>query len=76
MVINSKMKIECKITSASSIVIKENIRCLNKLKEINFGGKNVNKIGNEYFQDSGCKSILRNAKYLSNLEKLNLESNE
>lgn len=52
----------------------ENIKYLNNLMDLNFGRKNENKIGN-YIEDTGCKAIFNNAKYLPNLETLNLSSN-
>lgn len=74
--LNSKkeqMKIDCGITSSK--VIRENIKHLNKLKEICLDCKNRNKLGNK-IRDDGCFEIFNNTKYLTNLEKLNLTCNK
>lgn len=67
-------KIECGITSESSAVMNENIKYLIKLKGISLNCKNENKVDNK-IRDDGCKAIFNRAKYLSNLEQLDLYCN-
>lgn len=59
------------ISSDSSSVINENLKYFLKIREIDFSSKNLNKIVNE-IEDDGCVAIFNNAKYLTNMEKLNL----
>lgn len=75
MVIKSEIKIECGITSESSEVMNDNMKYLEKLKEINLGSKKYNKIDNK-IGDGGCSAIFSNLKYLPNLEKLELGSRD
>lgn len=56
-------------------VISESFVLMKNLKEIDLDCKTENKIGN-LLRDDGCKAIFYNAKYLSNLEELWLNSNK
>lgn len=66
-----KLKIDCEIRSKSGEVIKENIKYFKKLKKIDLGSKNEDKIDN-LIEDRGYMAIINNSKYLSNLEILDL----
>lgn len=54
------IKIGSVITSELSEVINKNLKYLKNLKEIHFGGRDKNKIGN-FIGDSGCEAIFNNA---------------
>lgn len=66
------MKIDCGMTFHSNGAIYENIRHLNKLKKLNLGSNDQNKIGNS-IGDGGCHAIFLNAMFLTNLLQLNLD---
>lgn len=69
------MKIDCKITAESSAAIKEYLKCLNSLKEINLKSKIEDKVANK-IGDEGLKAIFICAMYLTNLQRLNLNGNK
>lgn len=56
-------------------VVSESIVFMKDLKILNMTGNDENKI-DCLIGDVGCKAILKNAKYITNLEKLSLDSNK
>lgn len=68
------MKIDCNISWKSSDAINGNMIFFKKLKEIILTSKIENKTENLLLSD-GCKAIFNNAKYITNLEILCLNSN-
>lgn len=60
-----------RLTVESINLIIRNISYLNKLRELSLEGKSENKIGIT-IGDIGCSGIFNEAKYITDLEKLNL----
>lgn len=63
----------CRITSKSSIEIKENIKYLLKLKYIDLGN-NLFKNDKNLIGDKGCDALFSNFKYITNIVGISLKS--